>query len=255
MISINLKKSRFNLSIDWFAEAPKLKNAFRLAVYRQCLDTKNHPLFIKTQFHTIHIDLTQDDKDIQSSFTKNTQYEIRRAERDGVYCRKDIDTDSFIDFFNSFAKSKNRPQIKISDIDIFKEKLLITGAFHSETPLVMHCYLLDPDGSRVRLLHSASEFRNLITSEQRNLVGRANRLLHYYDMRTAKDMSIKIYDLGGYSISDIDEEKQKINEFKKSFGGSIVEEPDYISYPTYILSALSNTMKSRSHAQISNKTQ
>jgi lipid II:glycine glycyltransferase (peptidoglycan interpeptide bridge formation enzyme) len=49
-----------------------------------------------------------------------------------------------------------------------------------------------------------------------------------------KSLGAKKYDLGGYAVDDSNEERQQINEFKKGFGGEIVKEPNYMSYPLYL---------------------
>lgn len=229
MITLTSRKKVFTLKTYWFSKNIQLIKGVGFTIYKQCQDNKNYPFFIKKVFNTIHIDLNKNESVLRSDFTKTTQYEIRKAERDGVVCSSNLSVEEFVNFFNIFAQSKNRSKITISDLEIFGENLIITEASHNDTVLVMHCYISDTNGKRIRLLHSASEFRNITNSEQRNLVGRSNRLLHFHDICLAKKLGMSIYDLGGYSISDLDDEKKKINDFKKSFGGTIVEEPDYVS--------------------------
>lgn len=243
MITLKSKKNILTLNTYWFSKKPVPMKTFSFTIYRQCQLNHKFTPFVKIPFNTIHIDLNNEISIIRSAFTKTTQYEIRRAERDGVECLTNLPIEQFVEFFNIFSRSKNRAEIKKSEIQSFGKNLLITGAFHDKTALVMHCYIIDSEGKRARLLHSASEFRNLTSSDQRNLVARANRLLHFYDICVSKNLGLKIYDLGGYSIVDIDEEKRKINDFKKSFGGMIVDEPDYISFLLYFTLYIINKLK------------
>ena len=107
------------------------------------------------------------------------------------------------------------------------------GSAHVE-PLVMHLYLVDYIGKRVTLSYSASLFRYEKLSTVKNIIGNANRFLHYNDMIYFKSKGFKIYDLGGYAKDTNDSEKKGINFFKDSFGGEFIEESNYFSIPAYI---------------------
>jgi lipid II:glycine glycyltransferase (peptidoglycan interpeptide bridge formation enzyme) len=56
------------------------------------------------------------------------------------------------------------------------------------------------------------------------MIGRANRLLHWDDIRYFKNQGYSIYDLGGISIDVADKERQAINKFKECFGAVQVKE-------------------------------
>lgn len=116
------------------------------------------------------------------------------------------------------------------NLNYYKSNILFTMARHEGNPIVMHSYLIDnEDRGRVRLLHSASHFRSLLSSQERALVGRANRFLHYKDMLYFRNKGFSTYDFGGISIDDNDEEQKKIGAFKRGFGGLIVEESNFMS--------------------------
>jgi lipid II:glycine glycyltransferase (peptidoglycan interpeptide bridge formation enzyme) len=82
--------------------------------------------------------------------------------------------------------------------------------------------------TRARLFYSASHFRKSEDSELRNLIGRANRLLHWEDIRFFKEMGLSCYDFGGWYGGREDVEKLAINQFKESFGGEKQREYTYI---------------------------
>ena len=92
----------------------------------------------------------------------------------------------------------------------------------------MHAYLLDDTLKRVRLLHSASLFRNEKDNQLKAITGRANRLLHFNDMCFFKQHGFQIYDMGGYAHGTSDEALKRINQFKDSFGGILIQESDYL---------------------------
>lgn len=184
---------------------------------------------------TLEIDLRKNTDELWNDVAKNTRYEINRAkERDPVSAgtflapgeRADSKLESYIDFFNGFARSKGRSDIEYSDLAQFYEAgtLSIRSCSHVETGdlLVMHAYVVS-DG-RARLFQSCSHFRNADDSEYRKMAARANRLLHWDDILCFKESGIETYDLGGWYRGGDDQEKALINRFKESFGGVVRSE-------------------------------
>ena len=105
--------------------------------------------------------------------------------------------------------------------------LYLTCASNEEEVLVWHSYL--GDGKITRLLQSCSSYREA-DGQYRNLVGRANRLLHWEDEKTFKGMGYETYDWGGISNR---EEIRNITAFKKSFGGEQVDLYNYKKINTF----------------------
>jgi lipid II:glycine glycyltransferase (peptidoglycan interpeptide bridge formation enzyme) len=104
--------------------------------------------------------------------------------------------------------------------------LAIRAASVNNEKIVFHSYVTTC--GRARLLHSASLFRESDDSAYRNLVGRANRLLHWDDICYFKNEGCRTYDLGGISMDKSNMETQAINKFKESFGAAVIKE--YKSY-------------------------
>jgi lipid II:glycine glycyltransferase (peptidoglycan interpeptide bridge formation enzyme) len=72
------------------------------------------------------------------------------------------------------------------------------------------------------MLYSGSRFRQFKDNSVRNLIGRANRLLHWYDMLMFKNRGILRYDMCGIDITQRTPETTRIAQFKRGFGGQIV---------------------------------
>jgi hypothetical protein len=106
----------------------------------------------------------------------------------------------------------------------------VTKATANDETLVMHSYILDCESLRVALYKSSSSYHVEQNAAKRNFIGRANRWLHFQDINYFKSYGFKVYDFGGYAKSTLDAKLKNINNFKKSFGGSIVEESNYVSY-------------------------
>jgi lipid II:glycine glycyltransferase (peptidoglycan interpeptide bridge formation enzyme) len=187
-------------------------------------------IFSKT-FYTIFINLTKDKDAIFAEFDKITKYQINKAKNRENIQISTIDEknkkNEFYSFYNAFAKTKNLSPILESDVNrlINNDMIKIRTAIYNNEVLVYHSYILS--NKRVRLMHSASLFRDSTDTTFRNLIGRANRLLHWDDICFFKENGYLIYDLGGYSIDKNNIETQAINNFKEGFGEIISKE--YIS--------------------------
>jgi lipid II:glycine glycyltransferase (peptidoglycan interpeptide bridge formation enzyme) len=167
-------------------------------------------------------------KRLFSNFAKNTKYEINRAlNKDNIIIETPDplkNKEFFYLFYNEFAKLKRRRPIDKNQIDLLIDNnmfVIRTASYNSEV-LVIHTYVTG--NNRARLMHSASLFRAYDDNLHRNLIGRANRLLHWEDIKYFKNLKYAIYDFGGIDLDSSNSETRTINEFKKGFGGRIVKE-------------------------------
>lgn len=218
----------------WFAEQLTWMDSLRLVSYVQSAHPRPHLGFVRRTFQTKVIDLTASEDGIFGQFGKNTQYKIRRARRDGVTCHFDGDPATFHGFYNQVAKDQGRWPIPPGRIEAAAAEACISYARLDDTVLVMHCTLIDRTLRRARLWYSCSRHVLEDSSEFRNTVGRANRLLHFEDMRHLKNEDLIIYDFGGYSADKTDHKKMAINAFKDGFGGRLLVESNYVSYPLFL---------------------
>ncbi|MCL2800149.1 MAG: peptidoglycan bridge formation glycyltransferase FemA/FemB family protein [Treponema sp.] len=177
-------------------------------------------------FYTLALDLPKNEEEILSNFEKNTKYEINRAKTKDNLEIKTVNCESkqdFYSFYNTFASSKKLPLININETDSFIENniYVIRAAFYEGEPIVYHTYVTA--NNRARLMLSASLFRDSDNSFK-NLVGRANRLLHWEDILYFKEQNFLIYDFGGINKDKKNKETQAINKFKECFGGELIKE-------------------------------
>ncbi|MGH8539440.1 MAG: hypothetical protein ACRETW_02915, partial [Stenotrophobium sp.] len=175
-------------------------------------------------FFTTVIDLQLDADVILKAIKKGFSYEIRRAADKDLISAGIIDkpttqdVEDFSSFYDLFAGSKglaqaNRPKLK----ELAKKAALVLSVASSGQDegewLSGHAYICD--GQRARLLYSASNAA-LVTKGDRQLVGRANKYLHWHMILHFKRYSYLQYDFGGISKRA---ELRYIDEFKESFGG------------------------------------
>jgi len=229
-IAIPLKRiPGFKVYHRWLYDHPATSDAGRLAVYYQCQSVRPVFGFHREAKFTIITDLKPAAESILAQFEKNTQYEVRRAMKDGVQFEVVVERSEFHNFFGEFALSKNLPAMEGRQLAAYWPNLIVTGALLDVKWAAMHSYLYDGHKKRAVLLHSASLFRNEGESQKRSMIGRANRLLHYQDMLRLKERGAELYDFGGYAKDTQDPDLAGINDFKAGFGGVIIEESNYIS--------------------------
>src|SRR5208283_2332071 len=179
------------------------------------------------QQHTIVIDLTKDDEALLSAMHKKLRYDLRRAAAENLsykmWCQPCGGVlDGFCRFYDSFALSKSLAKMSRRRLQALAraDSLVLTEAKLRDRDLVWHAYIRT--GARVRLLHSASLYRSFDSTGLRQTAGRANRWLHWKDIASFKTEGLRVLDLGGWYAGSHDQEKQRINNFKEEFGGSIV---------------------------------
>ena len=227
MLQLHKKKHGIDFYTIWYAKHPIQKNG--IVAYRNLMSNECSGA---TESHTLLNDLTESEEEIKQHFSKSCKYKVNRAMREDVAIEiccdseiSDLMLEDFCDFFSRFWETKGS---FLDDKQKLKEELQAyrdAGALsigcakvHGEKA-VYHTHV--KDDTFARLLHSASLYR-LQTDEEgntKNLIGMANRLLHFEEMKYFKQLDLKTYDWGGAGRG---EDVIHITEFKESFGGTPV---------------------------------
>jgi len=176
---------------------------------------------------TLITNLCQSDKEILQQFSQTVRYEIKRGLTDDItmsfFTFEDLRNNFSIaeDFKNTFMNycdiSNNQALKKVYDEQkirsyIDNECVLLSKAEFANGK-VYHLYVYDENNAL--LVYSASDYRN--NEIDRNLAGRANKLLHYKDMLYLKFKGLSYYDWGNVASF---ESPNGIDKFKMSFGGT-----------------------------------
>lgn len=186
------------------------------------------------KFHTLQIDLSLDEETLFQELGKHNRYKIKRAEKqdqlDCVFLRSPtlLQIEEFASFYDLFAATKNLPGCNRQKLCAAKELDSVTITYVRDKDgqnLCGHAYVCDQ--ARARLLYSASLFRHSADSAYRAVVGRAHRYLHWQDITRFKDLGYLIYDFGGLSLEESQEDTKNIDDFKRGFGGQVVTEFNY----------------------------
>ena len=148
---------------------------------------------------------------------------INRAKRENIKIKINQDYEKFIEVNSSFRKKKGlNPSEKIETMKrygtLFSAEIdgeFLSGVFYLE------------DKNNIRGWFGASK-RFETDKEKQKLIGDANRLIHWEAIKYSKTKKIKQFDWGGYYTGKIrDEQRERINNFKTSFGGKIITQYIY----------------------------
>ncbi|MBI5800695.1 MAG: hypothetical protein HZA92_08225, partial [Verrucomicrobia bacterium] len=229
----------------WFAAKPRPGDALKLTYFYNCKFTGPVKGFERHAKFTKLIDLTRPAEAIFASFGDSTQKEIKRLMKEPVIFAVESDAEAFLRFHDEFAQSKGMGAMDAKILRSYWPHVVVTKIVSNQEDLVMHSYVVDPAASRVTQWHSVSQFRGAEDSVKRRLISRANRLLHWRDIEHFKTMGFRVFDIGGYAYNTTDEVLQRINEFKDSFGGEMVEESSYASVAITLLRRVKSAFKLR----------
>ena len=180
--------------------------------------------------YTLYTDLTESEEEINKKISKNYRYEIRRAQRENINVHflkgKEVFENSVIltnfeqTYNNMFVqkKMKNRINMKYIIAALESDAMILSIAIDGKTGqvLVYHAYVTD--NNNALLLYSASNLWK--DKESGNLIGYANKYLHWEDMCYMKRTGRKNFEWGGISSK---EKPNGIDKFKISFGGEIIQ--------------------------------
>lgn len=218
----------------WFEKPQKLKKS--LIYDYNCMNSQDidrKKLISQRDGLTLVNDLSEDEEAIFSHFGKNVKYEIKRAYKENIQSQFFFGRiENFKEIIPSFdkeylkmyaAKGMKMKSIKNNLFRMAKNHcLMISTASDQEGMLVYHAYIIGNNVARFQ--YSVSVFRNVEDKSTRQTIARANRMLHFEDMKWLKKNGITQYDWGGYSRS---EELAGINAFKLAFGGEMCEKYFY----------------------------
>jgi lipid II:glycine glycyltransferase (peptidoglycan interpeptide bridge formation enzyme) len=231
MISTLINKCGIKLITTWFYDGTELKVPCDVAVHIEAI---NKPETAENnEFTTLVVDLTKNEEELFGSLDKQCRQLIRRARREGIKFEylnsselSNEKLNKYIDYYNKFAQYKNINACQDSLLKQLRDNNSLSVCCAIYENEILACNIYASDDTYTRHIYSASL---LYDPEIRNLVGRANRMLHWEAMLNFKNLAIKYYDMGGISY---DEEIVNITHFKLEFGGEVKKYYSYIQLNT-----------------------
>ncbi|WP_394754276.1 hypothetical protein [Crenothrix sp.] len=244
MARFHKKFSYVKVTETWFTYKFNFRDLFTLNAYLHIKDAENQKIFgIQDNSCTVELKLDSDIETIFANFRPTLRRDIKNSQKELVECHfRDDKIDEFVSFHNAFANSKKIWLTSKSRIEEMGDNIKMSFATLNGQTLAVHSYLVDEEVGIARLLHSASN--RLDENIDKNLTGRAGKLLTYKDIIFFKEAGYKIMDFGGYADNTEDKSLKGINEFKLSFGGEKVTCVNYYSIPHYVLKKIREKISS-----------
>ena len=168
-------------------------------------------------FATYLLDLTASEETLWKGLHGKHRNMVRRAQREGLTVRQDLDLDVFQSLLNdtySRGGASNRFSRDYLDqlVGHLGPALISIAAYHGKT--LQAAALIPFDRQRGYYLHGAARVG------KGSLPGAAN-LLHWEIIRNLRERNIAAYDLGGVRPETDDPRLKGIFQFKQRFGGTL----------------------------------
>lgn len=213
-------KNRYYIQ-RFFADNLSASDFFKAVHYTSYRgDMSKIPFWYQKDYgHTGHQSLLMDNDAILNMFKSNTRNEVRRAIKEGCQFNKDVEYNSFVDYYNRFANEKGLPLLdvatlrKYNRIVLTESNIILDGHKHV---LAMHATLLSAEDKSATLMYSCSP--RLEDGVDRKLIGWGNRYLHYMDFILFRNMGAERYEWNGINMNPETPERYSIGKFKLGFG-------------------------------------
>jgi hypothetical protein len=204
-------------------------NGVRADVVRRNQCFQPAPGFRYAPFRTLVLDLTKPQEALLEKIDQATRYKIRRAEKDGLSTdmfrgpSSETALPEFCEFFHQCASLIGLPPADRGRLAALARcgSLVLSRATKDGDALAWHVYYVD--AQRAVQLYSMASQRLSSDPGQRQVIGRANRYLHWQDILQFKAEGLSVFDFGGWYNGKEDKGLLQINQFKEEFGGNNVE--------------------------------
>lgn len=182
------------------------KNAFELSI----------PNFL--------VNLKQEEEELFRNMSKSVRADIRKAQDKHQFTYMEIDQPTveelqeFSRLYDSFAKSKNISPCNLDKLFALRGQnaLILTKVVDREEHTLCSGILIEDRGNnQIYGLYGVSDTNPNMTGEERRIIGRANKLLQWKEMQSAKRRGVNWYNFGG-EVNELN--GQGVNDFKKRFG-------------------------------------
>lgn len=227
MIKVTYRKRGIYITQIWFADdksSVDMEERTDILFFHGLSRKEVQKHSFSCEFHTLITMLQVPEEELLGHINKNVRYEIRRNIKENVVCQqfeaKDLaenpmTIDMFANMYERMYREKGQ-KVAFNRVQFQKyireDAVVLTAIYREKEPLVFHSYIVGE--KQVRLLHSVSDFRD--RDMDANLVARANKRLHWEDIKWFKNKGKEIYDWGGVSSL---QNPNGIDSFKHKFGG------------------------------------
>jgi|SRR5690554_3102193 len=188
----------------------------------------NSSIFYKTEvYKTRLIDLQSD---FEAGYSKRLWYHIRKSEEANLYVKRPDRIPDLKELYEPIRKDKSLNPLPKEALQI-RPNYYYSEVYHPDLGrMAAHLTIGDPEERRTFQFINASAYRSFTHNADKQLCSSANKYLYYQDMLFFRSKGYRYFDFVGT--------KEPINQFKKQFGGEIVDTFTHIPYPIYWIKKL-----------------
>src|SRR5579875_372988 len=218
---------KYSVSIaNLFCDEPRIDSGADVARYNYF--SSKTPGERIPPFHTMWIDLTRSTDKLMAGIHRDTRKDIRRAERDGavaeVFRFPEPETVAeFCEAYNASVAVKGLPPLYNADMAYLMDSgaLLLSCVRANGGPvLAWHAYY---QGERRCILTYSVSTHRAARGIPGQMIGRANRYLHWCDLVYFHDNGFELMDMGGWYGGRKASDLLRVNKFKEEFGGKVMD--------------------------------
>lgn len=195
---------------EFYFIKPTVVNSFFLTRYNYVRHGKRYIGYIKKEFHTLLIDLSQDLTSIRKQYRSNYRNEISKAIRLNGRVNFNIPIDTHIRFYNENNNRRIHSQINVRDYEYLAFNISLDNNIYAS-----HLYLV----SKYEVVLVSSCTLHTTNSEILKIAGYFNKCLHDKVIEYFKLKGKAYYNFGGIAINTTNKKMLGINKFKQGFGG------------------------------------
>jgi len=237
---IEIEKTIFNffrLKEVYYAKRPYDTSGFHSLRFNCCSDKIDRLGSERKLTTTLIIDLEKSLSEIWKNMDKSScKYSIRRAQREGVKIHINRFYDEFCRIDKMFRSKKGLVPSFISPSFLRKYGTLFTIEYNRKI-LGGEFFVHDKDHM---CWYIGASLRLHVNRKEATIIGHSNKLAIWEAIKYAKNKGIRFFDFGGYSLFPINREHQGVNFFKKSFGGKLVKQYNYVKFYSDLFKTLYN---------------
>lgn len=232
------KISMFKLRTVWFGDRPYDDDGVDGISHLYCMEREDAKGFSRETLSTLVLDLSHGLDLVWENMAGDCRKFIRRSEKEGFKVSTNTHLEEFIQMNKDFRRSKKLTPYNYSEDFIRNHGTLFTAELNGQ---ILCGYLAIHDDNYMRGLQAVS--RRLETDESfRKMISFGNRLLIWEAISYAYSKGLHSFDMGGYYVdAHPDPEMERINRFKRGFGGQVTERHSYFKDYSVVLRAARKT--------------
>ena len=216
-------KGKYQSSVYYARKIPLVS----LRSYIMSYVPKASPFYKTTRYKTRLIDLQSD---FEASYSKRLWYHIRKSEEANLSVERPDRIPDLKEFYEPIRKDKSLNPLPKEAFQVHPN-YYYSEVYHPDLGrMAAHLTIGDPEERRTFQFINASAYRSFTNNADKQLCSSANKYLYYQDMLFFRSLGFRYFDFVGT--------KEPINQFKKQFGGEIVETYNHVPYIIYALKKL-----------------